>query len=320
MARIENFFLFAGTNAWEKEEKLRQLKTSLSPGDPRLVEFVLVDGKEKTFSPESVLADLVTFPFQGRPRLTLIRDIEKTPPPFQSRLLDASARFPKNTLCVLETKDPHPRGLFFERLMNLAKCFVFLELKGPSLLSWMDRRISQYGKQITPEAKELLLEKAGEDLLRLDNALGMLSLYAGEASWVSEEAVEALLGVSLSQSSFELARAVAARETLKALMILERLLSERDRPHEIIGAVGWQLRRMLRAKELLEQGVSPKEIGSQVRMRRQEEAGFFESLSRFERSEIEAGLRELLEADHRLKTGLGEGKGEVERFVLELCR
>ena len=305
---------------WEKAEVFRQLKARLSPEDPTSVEGIVFEGKEKNFRPEKVLSELVTIPFSSRRRLTLIKDIEKTPPTFQSRLLETVTHLPKGTVCVLETKENQLRGPFFERLMRFGKVSIFKEPKGAALSSWIDQRTASYGKKISPLAKERLLEKEGEDLLRLDKALETLATYLGEKPLIEEEDLEALIGSSLTHTSFELARAVASRKALQALSILTRLFSEKERPYEIIGAVGWQLRRMLRAKELLEEGVSLGEVSRSLRIRWQEEKDFFESLSRFERSELEKGLPTLLTVDQRLKTGAGEGEDEVERFVLELCR
>lgn len=320
MARIENLYLLTGNNEWEKRETLRKLLTHLSPEGPSSVDYEVLEGGGGKFDPGKVLSDLFIIPFASRPRLILIKDVEKTPPIFQSRLLETLTRLPKGTTCVLETKEAFLRGPFFEKLVSLAKCLLFREPKGEALLSWMDRRATFYGKRISPSARALLLEKVGTNLLRLDKALEALASYVGEKSSIDEREVEALLGVSLTHTRFELARAVAGRETLKALEIFSHLISEREKPHEIVGALGWQLRRLLRAKELLEEGISPREVGARLRLRWEEQKNFFDALSRFERSELEKGLRELLEVDHRLKTGIGEGKEAVEQFVLGLCR
>lgn len=312
MARIENLYLFLGENAWEKAESLRSLKKGR--------ECLLFEGEEKGLNPEKILSELLTIPFESRPRLIVIRDIEKTPSTFQSRLLETLPRLPQKTVCVLEAKGLAPEGPFFEKISSLAKVTFFKEPKGTALLSWIDHRASFYGKKISPVARILLLEKGGGVLFALDKALEALSTYLGESPFIEEKDVNALMGVSLTHTSFELARAVASRQALKALMILDRLLSERGTLQEILGAVGWQLRRMLRAKELLEEGVSPRELGRHLRLRWENEKEFLESLSRFERVELEKGLTQLLGVDRNLKTGKAEGREEVERFVLDLCR
>jgi len=320
MARVENVYLFAGSNEWEKAEALRELKVHLFPDGPSSVECEVIDGRGKDLNPEKVLSDLVTIPFESRRRFILIKDVEKTPPTFQSRFLEILTHLPRGTVCVLETKETTLQGVFFEKTASFAKVTFFREPKGAELFSWIDRRAAFYEKKIPPAAKQLLLEKTGWTLSTLDKALEALATYVGKKPLIGEEEIKALLGTSLTHSSFELARAVASREALKALTIFSRLLSEKERPYEIVGAVGWQLRRMLRAKELLEEGVSPRDVGRQLRIRWEEEKTFFECLSRFERSELETGLRELLKVDHHLKTGVGQGREEVERFVLELCR
>ena len=319
MARVENLYLFAGNNEWEKAEALRTLLGRLSPEGPTFVEYDVIEGKEKELNFQKILADLLVIPFASRRRLTLFKDVEKAPPTFQSRLLETVTRLPKGTVCVLETKESL-RGTFFEKLEPLAKVLLFRGPRGAELPSWLERRAAFYQKRISPAARQLLLEKVGGAQLALDKALEALAAYVGEKSFIEEKEVETLLGTSIASTGFELARAVASRKALEALFIISRLLSDRERPHEIVGVLGWQLRRMLLAKELLEEGVSPTEVGRSLRLRWQDEKFFFESISRFEQSELEKGLTQLLQLDQHLKTGIGEGQEEVERFILGLCR
>ncbi|MBI4437136.1 MAG: DNA polymerase III subunit delta [Candidatus Omnitrophica bacterium] len=320
MARVENLYLFAGTNEWEKNEALQKLRKRLFPEGPSSMACDTFEGRSKEFSPERVLSDLVTVPFESHGRFVCIKDIDKTPLPFQARLLEIVTHLPKETTCLLETKEMDLRGHFLEKVAFLAKVSTFRELKESEVSAWVDRRATFYGKRISLAARELLLEKVGENLSRLDKALETVSTYLGENSSIEEQSVEALLGVSLTHTSFELARSIASREPLKALTIFSRLLQERENLQEILGTVGWYLRRMVRAKELLGEGISPDEVGRTLRIRWELREDFFASLSRFEHSELEKGLRRLLTVDRHVKTGAREGRGEAERLVLELCR
>ncbi len=320
MARVAPLFVFAGENNWEKTEALKRLKEKLSPAHPESVACELFRGDDKNFRPDEVLTALQTIPWATQPRLTRIISVEKTPPTFQSRLLEMAVRLPGGACCLLETDETNLRGPFFEKLSHLAQVSVFKLPKGAAFLKWLDERASSSGKKFLPQAKEALVERVGEDLFQCDQAVEALATFVGEKPTIDEKDVETLMGFSLSQTSFALARAIAFREGLEALKILDRLLTGKERPHEIMGAVGWQLRRMLRAKELLENGTRPQEAARQLRLRWGEEETFFSCLARFEGPELLSGLQALLKMDQRLKRGRGEGREEVERFLLALCR
>jgi len=320
MARVEALYLFAGNNEWEKKEALQKLLARLFPQGPSSMGCDTFEGKSKEFSPEKVLSDILTIPFESHRRFVCIKDIDKTPPTFQGRLLETVTQLPRGTFCLLETKETDLRSHFLEKVSFLANVSIFRLKKGSEVPQWLERRAAFYGKKILPSARNLLLEKVGEDLPRLDKALEALSTYLGEAPSIEEKDIETLLGVSLTHTGFELARAIASREALKALTIFSRLFQERESLQEMLGAVGWHLRRMVRAKELLEEGISPKEVGRELRIRWEAQEDFFASLAQFERPELEKGLRRLLTVDRHVKIGMGDGKGEVEEFVLELCR
>ena len=70
MARVESFYLFAGSNEWEKNEALRKLKEQLSPEGPSFLDREVIDGKEKTLNSQKIFSDLLTVPFFSRRRLT----------------------------------------------------------------------------------------------------------------------------------------------------------------------------------------------------------------------------------------------------------
>ncbi len=320
MARVENLYLLTGNNDWEKEEVLQKLQASLFPKGISPLDQVTFEGKSKELNPEEVLSDLLTVPFISHKRFILVRDAEKLPASFQGRLLEAVTRLPKETICVLETKEADPRGNFLEKLAPLATVCAVKEVKPAELPLWIERRSAFYGKKISSGAAQLLLEKVGGNLWKLDKSLEAIATYAGEKHSIEEQTVETLMGVSVSRTSFELAHAVASREAAKALTIFSRLLSEKGNVQEIIGATGWQLRRMLRSKELLEEGKSRAEIGRMLRIRWDTQDDFFEMLSRFERPEIEKGLSQLLLLDRGVKTGVGDPKRETERFIVALCR
>ena len=59
--------------------------------------------------------------------------------------------------------------------------------------------------------------------------------------------LEKLIGISLEASTFELADAVGLKKCSLALKLLGRLSCEAREPLEIIGVLGWHLRRLWKA-------------------------------------------------------------------------
>jgi DNA polymerase-3 subunit delta len=120
----------------------------------------------------------------------------------------------------------------------------------------MDWCGTHHGKELAPAAARLLVDLVGPEMGLLDQELGKLSVYVGEAGRVEAADVDRLVGHSRAENTFEIFKLIGTGQTAAALRHLDRLFDQGEDPIRLLGAFSWQLRPLAKAARLSGQGVS----------------------------------------------------------------
>lgn len=102
------------------------------------------------------------------------------------------------------------------------------------LFSWINERLSSYGKSIQQEAADYLIVNAGLSLRDIANELEKLMLFAPEKKRYSEEDVLGLVGSSRIYNVFELQKALGSGNMAKSIEITHHMMNSDGNPIMII--------------------------------------------------------------------------------------
>lgn len=94
-----------------------------------------------------------------------------------------------------------------------------------ALPEWTSELVKQKGFTITKKALFLLIDHIGNDLSRLNNEIDKLALNLKGSNQITEDEIEKYVGVSKEFNVFELQQAVAQRDLLKAVRIVQYFAS-----------------------------------------------------------------------------------------------
>jgi len=94
-----------------------------------------------------------------------------------------------------------------------------------ALPEWTSELVKQKGFTITKKALFLLIDHIGNDLNRLNNEIDKLALNLKGSNQITEDEIEKYVGVSKEFNVFELQQAVAQRDLLKAIRIVQYFAS-----------------------------------------------------------------------------------------------
>jgi DNA polymerase III subunit delta len=89
------------------------------------------------------------------------------------------------------------------------------------LPDWTQQLVKSKGFTIAGKALFLLIDHIGNDLSRLNNEIDKLALNMGERKNITEDDIEAYVGVSKEFNVFELQHAIATRDFYKAIRIVQ---------------------------------------------------------------------------------------------------
>lgn len=203
------------------------------------------------------------------------------------------------------------------------------------LAEFINQRIRDAGKKIAPQARELILLRAGEDLRTLSQELEKLLVYIGDQPTIGVHDVEAIFVDQGAAWIFDLTRSVAARDAVAALSQLARLLAKGDHPLRILATLASEVRRLLAARQLIDgemrgrwqRGMSYGQFQQHVLkegtafLTRNPYADYmcFQRADHFSPRELLAHLHNIHAADLRLKSSGGNPRLLMDRLILSMC-
>jgi DNA polymerase-3 subunit delta len=115
---------------------------------------------------------------------------------------------------------------------------------------------SQYGKRITTPAAQMLVELVGPTMGVLDQELQKLKDFVGDRAAIDVKDVDELTGRSRGANVFKILDDVGEGQQAAALKILTELFEEGEEPLKLLGALGFQLRKLARAARMHKQGMN----------------------------------------------------------------
>ena len=210
------------------------------------------------------------------------------------------------------------------------------KLSRESLVEFVGRRIAQSGKAIEPQAREMILARAGEDLRELRQEIDKLLLFVGEERTIRVTDVDAVMTDHGEGWVFDLTRALGDRNAALALGELARLMAQGEPALKILGAVAAELRRLLAARylqttelsRLWKRGMRYEQFQQTVLrqgqplLTRNPYADYmcFQRAELFSLAELRAHMERLFDADYRLKSSGAQPQLVLERLILAMCR
>ena len=255
-------------------------------------------------------------------------------------LLDG--KLPEWAFLLLSAVQVDRRTKLFKRFEELgAALFLGLErdrygkVDRDSLLNFISQRLRQAGKNIEPQAREMIVARAGDDLRTLQQELDKLLLYAAERPAIEPQDVEAMVADHGEGWIFDLTRAIGDRDALGALGQLARLMGQGEHPLKILGTIAGEVRRLLAARQLLDGDLRPhwkrgisyqqfQQIAATqgtVALTRSPYADYmcFQRAERFAMAELVVHMESLFDADLRLKSSGGQPRLVMEKLILGMC-
>ncbi|MBU6392071.1 MAG: DNA polymerase III subunit delta [Planctomycetes bacterium] len=193
------------------------------------------------------------------------------------------------------------------------------KLKDHLLQNWVCTRSKHYNKTIHVMAAQRLIEDVGNNLAIMDKHLEKLSIYVGEKPTIDEKDVDVLVGVDRNRTVFELTDSVAQKDVASALKIIDQLLTHGEESVKIIGLLDWQIKRLWRAKQILNQGENEHKVASELQVKPFFAKRFFEQVNLYTEEDLAKKHALLLETDVKSKTSSFGTQLLLELLVYKLC-
>lgn len=194
----------------------------------------------------------------------------------------------------------------------------FAELKDAELARWAQDKIRDAGSEIDDRALRLLVALVGADVRRLTIEIDKLSTAALPDKFISTDLIESLVANSREVSNFDLTDQLFAGRKQEALKSLAKILDDGTEPLALLGLISYNVRRLLMAKEAMQQGMDTGDVARMVKLRYSDQGPFLATARRTDSSKLARAINRLAEVDVAIKTSIGGGGPIGSRMQLEM--
>jgi DNA polymerase-3 subunit delta len=311
-------FLFCGEDSFLKDDARRKLISEIQPSSASGLDIDKYDAKDES---ADIFSALNTLPLLSQKRVVVVKDIDRLPEHRREPLLKYIKSPSRHTLLILDGSKRASESKFIKSISSYAKTYDLKKRSPYEMKRWAQDAFNAGKRPISPPALELFMElKGSQDLSAISNEIEKLITYKGGAGRIEEADVLNNIGKSASRTAFNLVDAVSFKKRDTALSIARELMGGSGRAvQEMLGLMGWQFRRLWKARRLKAKGYSNQDICSELRIRHFAVNKFTSQMARFDDKELKRCFALLVKADRGIKNGRNKPENILEELVLKLC-
>ncbi|SDI85087.1 DNA polymerase III subunit delta [Alteribacillus bidgolensis] len=324
---VKPVYLLYGKEDFFIKDITEKIVSSILTEEERDFNYSIYDMKEVPV--EAAVEEGETLPFFGEKRVILLRNcyfltgvkdkekIEHHLPTFEKYLDNP----PNETIMIVSVS--------YEKLDERKKIVKKLKKQGmvldaapydeAKMFQWIDTYTRDNQLYLTRDAKELLVQLAGKEMMMLASEMDKLSLYVTESNEITVDIVEKLVARTLEDNVFELVDHVVQGRSEKALRIYFDLLKQNEEPIKILMLLARQFRMILQVKQLKQRGYSRQKMASQLKVHPFAVKVAEGQIKNFDDIAIKNILKELAEADYEMKTGKMDKSLRVELGIVKIA-
>lgn len=253
-AKIEPIYVLHGDEPFLKRQVKLALRKLVFGDDESGFGLAVHEGLTATYA--AVMGDVQTVAMLTPRRLVIVDDAD----PFVSNeraRLEKYVAAPSTAGVLLLDVQKWPSNTRLAKLVPDGGTIVCDTPKAQSLPRWcIGWCKTTYGKELAGDAAALLVELVGPEMGLLDQELAKLATYAGEARTISAADVAKLVGQGQIAEVWKVFDMIGAGQIGPALTVVDQLLAHGREGLALLGAFSMQLRRLVQAARLREQGKS----------------------------------------------------------------
>jgi DNA polymerase-3 subunit delta len=215
---------------------------------------------------EAVVASLAALTFASGTRYLMVDDVGAWKAPDAAPLVNAIDALPPDTVLVLIVRGKPLKSLVSAVERAGGEVRDHAAPKPWELPKWATGRARELGLRLDGEAAKALVAIAGPSQQRLSRELEKLSIALHPEPTASAEDVERIVAGEASPKVYDLADAVVGGNVEAAIALAEELTEWGERPSRFVYPIVGRLREVRRGVELLEGGMTEKELAGALKM------------------------------------------------------
>lgn len=203
-------------------------------------------------------------------------------------------------------------------LREKAVAVEFKPLEDAELMKWARDKMAEAGSAIDEGTLRHLVALVGPDVRRLTVEIEKLATAALPEKQITLDLVESLVPNTRELDNFQLTDQLLSGNKDKALQIMKKILDDGAEPLMLLGLLSYNFRRLLMAKDMMEQGLPRPEVAKVVKLRYSDQEHFLAAARRADGEKLKNVLHRLAKTDLAIKTSVGGGGAQGSRMQIEI--
>jgi len=303
----ENDFLALG--------RLNQLKNKFVEkfGDFNLIEL---DVESSELKAQKLAGEVETVPFLSQKRMIVVKNLLKNlKADEQKEFVKIVKRIPSSTILVIyEKEEPDKRSALFKHLLKADRVFSCRELKGQSLISWIEQEVEKNRGKISRQATSRLAFISKGNLWRLSQEINKLVNYTYPQE-IKIEDINLLVKEDVEAKAFDLVDSLSEKNLNKSMNILRNLLENGENELYLLTMIIYGFRNLTLVKYASES----KKKTSKLKIHPFVFNKTKQQINRYKFCTLRRIYKRLLEVDEKIKKGLLEPTLALDLLVVDLC-
>jgi DNA polymerase-3 subunit delta len=301
-------------DGWRADRALAEIRRGLERQGS-----VAVHGYHAADCDVTALADAIETPsLFGARTLLIIRGVESLDERGQERMLSALERQAPQVTLAIVARGADMRRRFFLRCRELATRMPVDHPRAAEMNGLADAFARERGRRLDHDARELLLECVGRDLMLLASELDKLAAGAAVEGVITAADVRRVSAPGREHGNFEVADALCARDAAAATRLLACALDEGAQPIALIGALAASLKPVLAGAELVARGRSVDEALRELAVPPYQRTACQRGLRAYRPAELRRAFSQLADIDLASKTG-SDARALLELWMIRVC-
>lgn len=258
---FQRVYLIYGEESFLKKSYKHQMKAAINGDDT--MNYSYFEGKGLDVNEIISLAE--TMPFFAERRLIVLEDTGffKSSP---DEMVKYMPQIPSVCTLMFVESEVDKRSRMYKKVKELGAIAEMNRQSSAQLMQWAAGLLGRENKVISRRCLELFLSYTGDDMEHIRTELDKLVSYVGNREDITEQDVQAVTTVQVTNKIFDMVSAIVSRQPRKALDLYEDLLILKEPPMRILFLIARQFNQLLQVKEMEGQGFDKAAIASRLKM------------------------------------------------------
>jgi DNA polymerase-3 subunit delta len=312
---FKQFYLLYGSEAYLIKLYRDKLRDAIL-GESDQMNYSRFEGKDINLKEVNDIAQ--TLPFFSEKRLILIEQSGYFKE--QSDLAKLLDEAPQSTVFIFTELEVDRRNKAYKLINERG---TISEMKGmdiKNLRLFVVSLLKPFGKQITQNVCDSLLDKTGTDMNNIINEVDKLISYTLDSNIITQEDVDTVVTTQITGKIFQMMDAIGSKQQDKALSLYYDLLSVREKPSHILFLIMRHFNILLQVKDLYSHGFAPQIITEKVGVPGFTIGKYIGQTKNFTLEQLSKSLRIAADTEEQIKTGQINEKIGVELMIIEFSR